>query len=383
MICSLFPPEDFGGASIQALHLAKALLKKGIQVEFLTDNGARPSVIESFDGIKVTRARTFQRNPASKLRELVFALRILFFVLARRDLRYLHFHSIRGAEAFLFPLFRLIDRKILVKLTLADSDDPLTFKRRRLLGWAYYFGLTRVHRMAAISRRLKDMSIEAGVSADVVELITNGVDVDKFGPVSPREKTGIRRKLQLGETSVLLLSIGRIEHRKGYDLLLQAYGGILASIPNAELVIVGPGNDESNEFYLGLLRYISEHALPRVRFAGIRSNVDDYVKASDCFVFCSRQEGFGTVLVEAMACGVPTVAMDIPGITADIVTDKRIGVISRTRSPEDFAAATADLLLRANRDDVLSAAAEVRRRFSIDRIADQYAAVYEDLANAA
>jgi len=382
MVSMLFAPEDFGGAPIQALYLAKALGRKGIHVEFLTDNGVRPSVQEIYEGVTVTRAKTFCAKPLSKLREVVFTIRILGFVVRRPDLQILHFHSIRGMESFLFPFFRVIGRKVLLKLTLAESDDPLTFRKRRLLGWAYFFCLTKVHRIVAISRRLKDLSREAGLPDKIVRLIFNGVNVDIFSPVSGRDKTEIRRRLEIEVSDVLLLSIGKIEHRKGYDLLLRAYERILDSIPNAALLILGPGNNESNEYYRNLQAFISERNLPRVRFLGKRTNVDDYLKASDCFVFCSRLEGFGTVLIEAMACGIPTVAMDIPGISADIITDDRIGQISANCTAEDFSSAVIALLGRVGRDEVLKAAADIRLRFSIDRIANQYIEIYQEIVSA-
>src|SRR5262249_34678603 len=154
------------------------------------------------------------------------------------------------------------------------------------------------------------------------------------------------------EQAVVLLSVGAVEHRKGYDLLIRAYERIAAEIPNTELLIIGPGNDPSNDYFRELHAYIAERGLPRGCFIGKRSDVPDYIKVADCFVFCARQEGFGTVMIEAMACGVPTVVMDIPGITADIITDSRIGVISPSRSPEDFAGAVTRLLGRANRADL-------------------------------
>jgi L-malate glycosyltransferase len=378
MICALFPPE-FGGSTVQALRLAKSLRRKGVEVEFLADNGPRPTASEEYEGIPVTRMKTWFANPFSKCREILFSVRILGFVLRRPDLTILHFHGIRGTEALLFPLLRLLGRKLILKLTLAGTDDPLTFRKRRLLGRAYYFGITHVHRMAAISQRLVEMSRQAGVSNEAVMLIPNGVDLEIFAPVSTREKALRRRRLQIAEDAFVLLCVGAIEHRKGYDLLLRAYERISTAVPRTELLIIGPGNDESNEFYRGLLPFIAERRLPRVRFLGKRSDVHDYIKVADCFAFCSRQEGFGTVVIEAMACGIPTVAMDIPGITADIITDARIGVISASRSPEDFAGAVTRLLHRVDRMELLHAAEDIRTRFSMEHVAAQYFCLYEEL----
>jgi glycosyltransferase involved in cell wall biosynthesis len=379
MISRLFPP-NFGGAAVQSIRLAQALMKRGLHVEFFTDNGSGPTIEgDCFDGITVTRTSTYSDTPASKFRELVFCLKLCFFVIRRRELELLHFHSVSGLEMLLFPLFRMMGRKVVLKLTLVDSDDPLTFKNRRYLSRLYMWGLRSVHSMIAISEQLRVRSLAAGIDTQVVRKIFNGFDEGSFFIPDPQLKSALRQKLGIDESAQVVLSIGRVEHRKGYDLLLESFKLIQQRFPGISLVIVGTDNTDQNPFYVELCRKIEDNGLRNVSFAGNRNNAHEYIKAADYFFFCSRQEGFGTVMIEAMACGLPTVVMNISGITEEIVTDPRIGRICHSRQPEEFAHLALEFMSKATAPEIQASTKELKRRFSMACISQQYIDLYADL----
>ncbi|HEY8085483.1 MAG TPA: glycosyltransferase family 4 protein [Methylophilaceae bacterium] len=379
MISRLFPP-NFGGAAVQSIRLAQALMKRGLHVEFFTDNGSGPTIKgDRFNGIPVTRAGTYSDAPTSKFRELVFCFKLCFFVMRRRDLQLLHFHSVGGLEILLFPLFKMMGKKVVLKLTLVDSDDPLTFKNRRYLSPLYMWGLRSVHSMVAISEELRTRSLAAGIATQVVRKIFNGFDEDSFFIPDPQLKSDLRQKLGIDESAQVILSIGKVEHRKGYDLLLESYKFIQQRFPGISLVIVGTGNTDQNPFYVELCRKIEDNGLSNVSFVGNRDNAHEYIKAADYFFFCSRQEGFGTVMIEAMACGLPTVVTNIAGITEEIVTDPRIGRISYSRQPEKFAHLALEFISKVTAPDIEASIKELKRRFSMTGIAQQYIELYADL----
>lgn len=379
MVSMLFPP-NFGGAAVQSLRLAKGLTDKGLNVEFVADNGAQQTVInDSYEGITVARLKTYSNDIHSKFRELMFCIKLFLFVISRPDIKIIHFHSVRGFELFLFPFFRMIGKKILLKLTLVDSDDPLTFKRRRLLSPLYMWGLKAAHSMAAISEELKHRAIATGIEANCVHKIFNGFDEKNFFIPDDLLKKTLRKQLQIDESALVFLSIGKVEHRKGYDLLIESFFWIQQKLPNAQLLIVGPGNDERNVFYNELCKSITEKKLRNVIFVGKKNNIHEYTKAVDAFLFCSRQEGFGTVLIEAMACGLPTLAMNIEGVTEDIITDFRTSGINYSHQPEDFAKDALELIHQADKQHILKATEELKQRFSITNIADQYVNLYRSI----
>lgn len=378
MVCYLFPPL-FGGAIVQSLRLGRALQLRGHEVSFLADNNSNADKDEKYQTFNLYRRATWIDDQFSTLKKIVWAFRVLAFSLGHRGFDIYHFHSVRGPELLLIPVLRLLGIKVVVKLTLADSDDPLTFKGRRLLGIPYAWCQKRVDMMVAISPSLVDRASRAGVASSKVSLVANGVDLIRYRPPDQAEKASLRAELGLNEADTVIVSIGAVEHRKGYDLLLRAFKSIQAEIPQAKLLIVGPGNDKTNEYFQGLLSCIELEKLAGVTFLGRREDVDQILKAADLFAFCSRQEGFGTALIEAMACGLSVAAMDIEGITQWILDGRPATRNCLSRRPEDFASDCVQLI-RLRSGAVAQAQAEsAARDFGIDAIALRYEEIYAAL----
>lgn len=377
MVAMKFPPY-FAGAAVQAVHLAKELLAKGLEIQFITDNDERKSIHEVYQGVKVYRFSTFLKRD-SKLKELIYIFRIFSYLLFHsKEFDVVHFHSMRGLEWMLFPICKLLGKKTILKVTLLDNDDPLAFTRRKMGGfirWGFHF----VDRFVVISSALRDNCLRAGQPAEKIQLIYNGVDTKRYSKVDRVEKMILKEKAGYGQFEKVFLSIGRIEHRKGYDLLLDAWPMISSAFKNSALLMVGPGADESNSYYVQLRNIIAERDLKNVFFVGQVQDSADYVRLSDCFLFCSRAEGFGTVLIEAMACGVPVVAMNIPGVTEDIVRDKRVGRICFSLKPDDFEKEVANLFSEYQFEGAEEAALDIQTFFGIDRIADSYIRLYSNL----
>jgi glycosyltransferase involved in cell wall biosynthesis len=117
------------------------------------------------------------------------------------------------------------------------------------------------------------------------------------------------------------LSVGRLSHQKGQDLLLEALALARPDLPPVELTLVGSGPEE-----VRLRRLADELGVgDLVTFAGYVSDPSAHFRSADCFVLASRWEGFGVVLVEALQFGLPLLAVDCDFGPADVITDPRIG----------------------------------------------------------
>ena len=137
------------------------------------------------------------------------------------------------------------------------------------------------------------------------------------------------------------LTVGRLSRQKGQDLLLRALAEARAELPPVRLTLVGSGPDEAD-----LRRLAGELGVAdQVEFAGYATDPSVHFRAADCFVLPSRWEGFGVVLVEALAFGLPLLAADCEFGPADVVTDPRIGDLVRA----DDVGALAEGLRRAAR----------------------------------
>ena len=215
----------------------------------------------------------------------------------------------------------------------------------------------------------------------MVKKIFNGFDEENFFIPDAAQKAALRAQLAIPPNAPVFLSVGKVEHRKGYDLLLQAFVDIQKHMPEATLIVVGPDNVESNSYYLSLQAFIAKHQLHNIHFVGRQYNVHEFTKASDYFLFCSRQEGFGTVMIEAMACGLPTIAMNIQGVTEDIVSDNRIGVINYSHDPAEFAQQALSLIKEAKQENIQAAVKILSEKFSISNIAKSYIHLYRQLSD--
>ena len=124
-----------------------------------------------------------------------------------------------------------------------------------------------------------------------------------------------------GEGRFRFLSVGRLSHQKGQDLVLEALALARPHLPPVELTLVGSGAEEDR--LRRLTRTLGLEDI--VRFAGYASDPAPWFRSADCFVLSSRWEGFGVVLVEALQFGLPLLAVDCDFGPADVVTDPRLG----------------------------------------------------------
>ena len=198
-----------------------------------------------------------------------------------------------------------------------------------------------------------------------VELVNLGVDTDLFHPDT--DSSTIRARHGLG-TAPVCLCVGRLVPRKGQDQLIRAWPRVLRHVPDARLVIVGPGPDEQR-----LRRLVMRSPCPdRVLVTGgvPRDEVPLYFAAADVFAMPSRTrlagldlEGPGTVYLEAAAAGLPVV-VGRSGGAPDSVVDGVTGVTVNGRSATDIAAAIAALLGNPERSRAMGKAG--RRRVELE-----------------
>lgn len=148
----------------------------------------------------------------------------------------------------------------------------------------------------------------------------SGVDLLRFCP-DPEVRRMVRSRLGYADDDVLALFVGRLSWDKGVLDLVQAF--LLASAEQANLALLVVGPDEE-----GLAPRIEAmmKGNSRLHLLGVTSKPEEYMVAADIFCLPSYREGFGSVIIEAAACGVPAVASDIYGLT-DAVEDGKSGFL--------------------------------------------------------
>jgi 1,2-diacylglycerol 3-alpha-glucosyltransferase len=214
---------------------------------------------------------------------------------------------------------------------------------------------------------------EDGVRRPVVTLPT-GVDAATFSERDPEAVAKLRRRFDLPDDAKLLTFVGRLGLEKNIDLLVDAMSFVRD--PNARLLIVGDGPYHSH-----LVRHIKKDRLgDRVTFTGYlgREDVRAAYHASEALFFASKTETQGLVITEAMASGLPVVAVHDLAI-ADAVTDGENGFLT-AEDPQALAKAADRVLGDAALRSAMSVAALRRAdELCIDKQAAKLVAIYEGL----
>lgn len=217
------------------------------------------------------------------------------------------------------------------------------------------------HRVICVSESLRRLYLTLGLTTEAKTCVlgegsANGVDVEAFIPTS--QVRALRSRLKIPDDAPVIGFVGRFTRDKGVPELLDAFDQVLASFPDAWLLMVGDFED-GDPIPESYAKRLCSH--PRVVMTGYVSDPPSYYPIMDVFAFPSYREGFPTVLLEAAAAQVPTVAFKATG-TVDAVCDGVTGTLVPLGDVGSFARAlkrylTDDLLKRehgqAGRERVL------------------------------
>ena len=174
----------------------------------------------------------------------------------------------------------------------------------------------------------------------------------------------------------VVMGMGRLSYEKGFDQLLRAFSAIAEKYTEWLLVIWGEGTLRSE--LEGLRDELGLHG--RVSFPGWTSDPFREMYRAGMFVFSSRYEGFGMVLGEAMACGLPVVSFDCPSGPREIVRHGVDGILVRPGDVTELAEAMDRLLGdEAEMRRLGARAVEVTSRFDKEKVMDMWEAVLREL----
>ena len=176
-------------------------------------------------------------------------------------------------------------------------------------------------------------------------------------------------------TQKRVIAVGRYVYQKGFDLLLQAWARVEMLHPDWQLAIFGDGDRTPYQQQAALLGLSPQ----RCQLNGPTSNIQQEYANSSLFVFSSRFEGFGMVLVEAMACGLPIISFACPCGPKDIVKHGEDGLLVENGNVEALAAALSQLMSNEALRRSMSVAAQGNvQRFGMQQIAERWRAVFEN-----
>lgn len=153
----------------------------------------------------------------------------------------------------------------------------------------------------------KALSRNDGFAGRRVELILNGIEVNRYDP--PASKPAQKERLGLPPGRRYLANVARHHPVKDQPMLLRGFALAAPDLPDVDLLMVGDGPQRSELEELARSLGLRE----RVRFLGIRSDVPEVLKAADAFALTSVSEAASLTLLEAMATGLPVIVTDVGG----------------------------------------------------------------------
>jgi teichuronic acid biosynthesis glycosyltransferase TuaC len=244
------------------------------------------------------------------------------------------FVSARGSDINLYSTFRFI---------------------RPMLRWT----LKSAAGVIAVSAALKQRIAELNVPEEKVQIISNGVDTNRFQPL---DRNASRLRLGLSEQGPIIISVGSLIESKGHHLLIASVEKLAHQYPSLRLYIVGEGVYRSE-----LEKLVNELKLQdRVHLMGTRRNdeLSAWFSAADLSCLLSSREGWPNVVSESLACGTPVVATKAGGIP-EIIVSPDMGILVERNIPSITAGLEQALNSSWNREKI----ARVARTRSWDAVA--------------
>jgi glycosyltransferase involved in cell wall biosynthesis len=236
--------------------------------------------------------------------------------------------------------------------------------------WKY----RQVDCFVAASRAIHEMLLHDGVPPDQVVTVHEGIDVDH---VVAAPRVDVHAEYFLPHGAPVVGNVAALVPHKGQRHLIEAARLVVREIPDARFVILGEG-----ELRQHLEKQVHDYHLEKhVLVPGFRTDVLGCMKSFDLFAMSSVTEGLGTSLLDAMACSLPIVATTAGGIP-EIVDEGVTGVLVPPRDHQAMASQIARLLADEPLRRQMAAAGfeRVRSRFTVERMVDETAAVYERVA---
>lgn len=247
------------------------------------------------------------------------------------------------------------------------SDTPPSAKRRAV----NRFLMRGVSALYAVSHDLRRHLLLEGFP-DRLGVIWNGIEPGAVPDEEARRRA--RSLLEVSPTDIVVGTVGRLDPVKDFPTLVTAFATAHAHEPRLRLVLVGAGSERP--LVEERLRSVGVEAF--VHLMGQRDDVRELLPGFDIYANSSISEGVSLTLLEAMAAELPVVATRVGG-TPEVVQDGQTGLLSAARAPEELARLLLELASSTTtaRDLGKAGRRRVLEHFTIDRMVERYAAIYE------
>ncbi len=259
--------------------------------------------------------------------------------------------------------------------TFDDAQTPGKEARRiRLMWWALRHGCRQIIAVSDGLRRYLEQ--EARLPPERCLTLYNGIDVDRFRPQPAAARLAQRQAFNIPPAAPLLITVAVLRQPKGIQHMLQALPALRQTWPDLRYLVVGSGAHAAALEALTVQLGITEAVI----FAGTRHDIPDLLAMSDLFVLPTLDDALPTVLMEAMAVGLPLVASNVGGVP-EMVTHQQNGLLVPPGNADALVQACRHILQNPTLAQSMSIAGQqtAAARFNITHQAQKLAQIYHTL----
>ena len=353
-ICFVNSTKFWGGGEKLHLEYACELKKRGFNIFIVTDSEseliirAKEEKISTFE-LSINTFSFLNRNKINKLKQFFIQNKIdTVFFSTSQDMK---LTAVAGKKAGV--------RKIIYLRGLAVPVKNSFINRRLLLN-----NVTHILANSEATKRTINQNIKSPEITKKTTVIYHGIDLEIFDKQKKEQKFDFKRE----NNEIIIGNAGRLTKQKGQHYFIEIAKHLLEKNINFKIIIAGDG-DLKNE----LSQKISENKLTdKIILLGFIKDMTAFMNSIDIFALTSSWEGFGYVIVEAMACEKPVVAFDISS-NPEIITDNKTGFLVEYPDPKQFA----DKIAKLVRDKKLlmkmgkNGRESVEKRFELHNIIDE------------
>jgi len=376
-----FPPPLIGGGGYHVYNLAKELVRREVDVTVFTLNVRNTFLLKKtevethFGKVKVFRV------PASYIPKTTYPIAPkLIPLLLKENPDIIHAH---GYQVFTTDAALTVSKIKKIPLVLTLHGFPRGFDKLTHRAYFNLIGketLKKAKKIISVSPMVAREFKAIGVPQEKIAIIPNGIDLEEYKQLPMGDL--FRKRLDIKENEKVVLTVGRLEKIKGFQYLIKALPSIIKEVGSTKLVIAGPDFN-----YGATLKKLTEetNVQDHVIFYGPINGKEKFeaFSAANIVAVPSLYEGFGMLLLEAMAAGKPLVATNT-GAAPEIIQNGKNGILANLGNVEDLAGKIIKLL---SDDQLMYLISQESRRtveaFDWGKVSEQIHKLYIDCLSSA
>jgi glycosyltransferase involved in cell wall biosynthesis len=313
-------PPSFAGAGVNAFQFAHFLSAYTKQTTLCHLNYNRQQDPISYENkLKICRIAYYNWNLLTKIGSFPNLLCKYFREIYKADIILIYSGYIIGFQLIII-IGACLGKKLIFRSSLLEGDDIQTLINKNiLLRSLNRYSLGRISLYFAINHEFTQRWEKYFNHKIPVFQSFQGIDESRFFPIEEWEKRLLKEKLGLNEDMKVIVTVGIVLKRKGYDEVFKVLSNL-----NSEFIYIILGENKKSTFHhvtkqeeleMNELGALGKKSLgQKILFAGAVPNPEIYYQVADIYIQGSKQEGTPNALLEAMACGVACIVRELPGI---------------------------------------------------------------------